>query len=95
MGKVKFDFGNIYMTCGINQATQENEKLCKFVEKALQRHLEGDWGDLCEEDRQSNEEALVNGDRLFSSYKFNDDIRVWIITECDRSATTILFPDEY
>lgn len=94
--KIKFQFGNIYMTDGINSAAQENGKFCQFVEKALERHLTGDWGDLAEEDKALNDSAVANGDdRIFSSYKFNDHTKVWIITEWDRSATTILFPDEY
>jgi len=61
----------------------------------IHRHLSGDWGDLCSEDRRSNNAALLHGDRLFSSYEINPDLRRWIITEWDRSATTLLLPDEY
>ena len=65
----------------------------------LERHLAGDWGDLDEADKQTNNQALKHGDRLFSSYDLHDDAdgetRLWIITECDRSVTTLLFPSEY
>jgi len=61
----------------------------------LDRHVRGDWGDLCEEDRQINAEALSAGGRLLSAYALPDDTRVWIITEADRSATTLLLPHEY
>ena len=60
----------------------------------LHRHQTGDWGDLCEEDRVSNEEALVMDSRIFSSYQIGED-KIWIITEADRRFTTLLLPDEY
>lgn len=61
----------------------------------LTRHMTGDWGDLVEEDRRENERALKHGSRLFSSYKLNDGTKLWIITEHDRSVTTLLLPSEY
>lgn len=68
----------------------------------LKRHLQGDWGDLCEEDRHTNAEALLHGHRLFSSYKLQrassdaDSLpKLWIITEADRSVTTLLLPEDY
>jgi hypothetical protein len=60
----------------------------------LNRHQRGDWGDLGNEDKQSNDQALSLGDRIFSAYQF-DTVKFWVITECDRSATTILLPEEY
>lgn len=61
----------------------------------LVRHNAGDWGDLVEEDRRENERALQHGSRLFSAYKLNDGAKIWLITEWDRSVTTILTPMEY
>lgn len=62
----------------------------------LARHIHGDWGDLSAEDLASNELALLTGKRLLSSYSLPDDRRkVWIVTEADRSVTTILLPEEY
>lgn len=61
----------------------------------LQRHVRGDWGTVCAEDAQTNEEALVCGARLLSSYLIPGGGVIWIITEADRSATTCLRPDEY
>jgi hypothetical protein len=58
------------------------------------RHIHGDWGDLGQEDKQANEEALVTGARIFSAYGKGDG-KLWVITEADRSSTTILRPDEY
>ena len=60
----------------------------------LARHATGDWGELCTFDRRQNEIALSDGYRVFSSYKVPAG-RVWIITEADRSITTILLPEEY
>ena len=60
----------------------------------LSRHQRGDWGDLDNEDKQSNDQALSLGDRIFSAYQF-DTVKFWVITEYDRSATTILLPEEY
>lgn len=62
----------------------------------LRRHLHGDWGDLCDGDWQLNDAALTSGeDRLFSSYQVTPDLKLWIITEWDRSVTTLLLPSEY
>jgi hypothetical protein len=60
----------------------------------LARHATGDWGDLCAFDRRQNEIALREGYRVLSSYEIPTG-RVWIITEADRSVTTILLPEEY
>ena len=62
---------------------------------ALARHASGDWGDVCDEDKQSNEDALKHGSRLFSVYHDKNGIKFWIITEADRSVTTILLPEDY
>ena len=61
----------------------------------LQRHIAGDWGDLPEEDKAENELSLKAGFRILSAYKLMTGVKVWVITEADRSATTILLPDEY
>jgi hypothetical protein len=62
----------------------------------LTRHVRGDWGELCEEDRKENQLSLEHGLRLLSSYRISSgDTKVWVITEADRSATTILLPEEY
>jgi hypothetical protein len=69
----------------------------------LGRHLSGDWGDLCDEDKASNEAALTSGEaRLFSAYTLRRSVegaeeteRIWLITEWDRSVTTALLPSEY
>jgi len=80
------------MTAGVNDLVQRG---ALNPAPYLQRHLNGDWGDLCDEDRRSNDAALKNGDRLFSSYRITPDLKLWIITEWDRSITTLLLPSEY
>ena len=62
---------------------------------ALDRHAQGDWGNLDREDWAENELALREGFRLFSVYLSRNDVKFWIITEADRSITTILLPEEY
>lgn len=59
------------------------------------RHMAGDWGDVCEEDRQTNVEALMHDARVMSVYVLGPTLRLWIITEADRSNTTLLLPEEY
>jgi len=87
------------MTCGVNSRIADDIPFTKFVLKSIRRHLKCDWGDLCQEDKECNDLALSNKEypgRLFSAYEFNGKTdRIYIITEWDRSYTTIMFPDEY
>ena len=61
----------------------------------LQLHVSGNWGSVCEEDALANDAAVNNSERILSSYRIGEYTRVWIITEYDRSVTTILLPSEY
>ncbi|MDO3621719.1 hypothetical protein Q3O98_11475 [Ralstonia pseudosolanacearum] len=61
----------------------------------LNRHARGDWGELSEEDRQQNELAVTTDQRVLSSYRLSNKRKVWIITEADRSVTTVLLPEDY
>lgn len=61
----------------------------------LGRHVTGDWGDVCDEDAAENEFSVVKGFRIFSVYKIAEGVTIWVITERDRSATTLLLPSEY
>ena len=61
----------------------------------LARHVRGDWGEVCEEDRRENEFALQHGFRLLSVYTTQAGEKVWLISEADRSATTLLLPSDY
>lgn len=87
-----FPRGNLVMTCGISNLIEQG---MLNPLPYLRRHLNGDWGDLSDDDRRANDAALKLGDRLFSSYQVNPHLRLWIITEWDRSVTTLLLPDEY
>ncbi len=61
----------------------------------VDRHVRGDWGDISPEGREENNRALRNAGRIISSYTLSTGVRVWVLTEPDRSATTILLPEEY
>ena len=61
----------------------------------LQLHVSGNWGSVCEEDALANDAAVINGECILSSYRIGEYTRVWVITEYDRSVTTILLPAEY
>lgn len=65
------------------------------VAAAIHRHQRGDWGDVCLEDWGLNDQALQEGTRLLSSYKDRNGTKFWIITEHDRSVTTVLLPEDY
>lgn len=87
-----FPFGQIVATPG---ALALLEKANKSPLEFLSRHLRGDWGDLCQEDKTENELSLKFGFRLLSSYPVTKTKKLWIITEADRSVTTLLLPEEY
>ena len=92
----KFNLGKLLMTRGVNNQIADDTKFAKFVIDSLKRHASGDWGNMCQEDKAENELALWQGNlRIFSAYQTERLPKIWIITEADRSATTILFPDEY
>lgn len=87
---IKVSLGKLLMTCGA-QGTLNWEDMIN----ALNRHVIGDWGDVCDEDWKANDQALQYGSRILSAYSDRLETRFWIITEADRSATTILLPEEY
>ena len=89
----RFAPGRVLMTCGVDALVRQGRiNPVPF----LQRHLSGDWGELDDSDRCQNDAALKSGqDRLFSSYQVGHELRLWIITEWDRSVTTLLLPSEY
>ncbi len=91
-GKHLFPLGRLVATPGALQALEANGTGCTHY---LERHLNGDWGDLCEEDKQANAEALEEGLRLLSAYRLEDGTKIWIITEADRTSSCVLLPSEY
>ena len=88
----RFPLGQIVATPGALTALQEAGQR---AEAFIARHAAGDWGELCEADRKENEHSLREGFRLFSSYRLSNGAKLWIITEADRSVTTLLLPLEY
>jgi hypothetical protein len=87
-----FPIGQIVATPG---ALALLEQAHKSPSEFLSRHLRGDWGNLCQEDKTENELSLKYGFRLLSSYQVTDTETLWVITEADRSVTTLLLPAEY
>jgi hypothetical protein len=90
--KPLFPLGRVVATPGALEALQEAGQL---PQEFLHRHVTGDWGVLPPEDVQANEEAVKHGARLLSSYTTTHGTKIWIITEWDRSVTTLLLPSEY
>lgn len=86
----KFDLGRVLITPPAQSLLTSEE-----VMAALGRHITGDWGDCCKEDWAENDLSLREGFRLFSVYRDKKGIKFWIITEADRSATTVLLPEDY
>lgn len=95
---VVFDLGPVVTTPGACDALARNEMSGMEL---LARHAKGDWGELCEEDRKVNENALISGARLMSVYNLPDGTTMWLITDAEidyqhhRQATTFLLPEEY
>ncbi|POZ49795.1 hypothetical protein [Methylovulum psychrotolerans] len=92
MAQQPFPLGQTLATPG---ALETLETLGIEPSTLLDRHLSCDWSDMEAEDQKSNREALKNGSRVFSSYRLGDGVKIWVITEADRSCTTILLPSEY
>ena len=87
-----FSFGQVVGTAAlVRHCEEKNFSLLPY----LIRHGNCDWGDVCKDDKNANDEALKNGLRVLSEYRLPDGKRIWIITEADRSATTVLFPEDY
>lgn len=87
---VPFKLGTVVQTPGARDTLNEFAKL-----GALQRYQRCDWGEVSDEDWDINDAAVVAGDRILAAYRDANGTRFWIITEADRSHTTILLPDEY
>jgi hypothetical protein len=90
LGEPQFELGNIFTTPGADEMIADG----LLADLYIDRHWRGDWGDIDEEDKEANEEAITHGDRLLSC--FDTPVgRLWIITEADRSTTTLMTPEEY
>ena len=92
MSNPMFALGKLVATPGaLAKLTEAGQKPVDFI----LRHAAGDWGQVDAADRQANDDAIAQGERLLSAYTLDTGTRIWIITEADRSATTILLPEEY
>jgi hypothetical protein len=91
-GVARFALGQTVITPGAEEAI---ELAGQTAAEFLRRHISGDWGELSDDDVKENELSLEKGFRLLSRYETTKGERIWIITEADRSATTILLPSEY
>ena len=96
------ELGKVVVTAGVDREMKNSAKFHVFVANCLfRRYLQEDWGEMCIEDKAMNDSAVKNGDdRIFASYNIPEELsdvgdKIWIITEWDRSVTTILFPEEY
>ena len=97
LGKPKFQLGQILATPQALQALQESGQTPDFF---LAKHVRGDWGEVCDEDKMLNDQALVDGSRLLSAYQTLKGTKIWIITEAAddggrRACSTILLPSDY
>jgi hypothetical protein len=92
MATVGLELGSVYATPG---ALHELADAGETVDLYLARHLNGDWGEVAPEDREENRLSLEQGFRVLSAYTLTTGVKIWIITEADRSATTVLLPEEY
>ena len=96
MIRKKFDLGQVVVTKGVEEKMKENRSFSVFVQVSIGRYVHRDWGQTCDEDAKVNNRAIQNGERILAVYKQpKTDTTIRIITEADRSVTTILFPDEY
>ncbi|MCB0032669.1 MAG: hypothetical protein KDE51_01505 [Anaerolineales bacterium] len=87
-----FELGQVVATQGfLDAAFRTGTNPYEYI----QRHVTGDWGQLCEEDKQMNQDGLDHAGRIFSMYHLSDETKIYVITEWDRSVTTLLLPSEY
>jgi len=86
----KFRLGRIVSTANALKCLSNDD-----IFYAISRHQAGDWGDVRPEDRAANDQALVDGSRVFSVYHALNGLKFWMITEADRSVTTVMLPNDY
>jgi len=85
---------NLGRTVATPEALRQLNRLGVPPIRLIARHASGDWGDLCAEDKQANKDAIRDGDRILSAYKLEGE-KFYVITEADRSVTTVLLAYEY
>lgn len=89
---ILFSLGQVFVTPGATGALNETEQT---AEEFLGRHMVGDWGEVSEEDRRANDLGVTDGKRIASSYYTSNGTKIWVITEYDRSRTSLFLPLEY
>lgn len=94
---MQFELGRLTATYGISAAMEDDAAFQRFVAASLNRYRSCDWGELSATDRQANDAAVRNGsDRILAAYISKElQKKIWIITEADRSYTTVMMPQEY
>ena len=92
VSKPLFDMGKIVSTPGALDAL---ERAGQSPGEFLAKHVRGDWGEVDAEDKTANDAAVQEGSRILSAYRLNTQIKLWVITEADRSSTCLLLPEEY
>ena len=90
--KVLFSLGSVYLTVGAREALEESNQT---PNQFLAKHQSGDWGLVCEDDKRENQLSVKEGFRILSSYRTSQNVKIWVITEADRTSTTLLEPNEY
>jgi len=88
--QARFPLGELYVTTAADRTLGP-----AAIARGLARHAEGDWGDVSADDRAANERGIIHGERLHSVYRDGKNVEFWVITEWDRSTTTVLLPDDY
>jgi hypothetical protein len=88
--KTKFPLGQAFITGNALDKRDPDDVL-----RAIVRHASGDWGEVCDEDKRINDQGLEHGTRVLSAYTDRNGVKFWVITEAERSVTTILLPDDY
>lgn len=91
----KFELGKFVTTTSVAELTVKCDEFDEFVADSLKRYADCDWGDMCEEDKAMNDEAVKNGARIFAAYDHSKFGQLWIISEADRSSTTVLLSSKY
>lgn len=97
-----FSLGQLVTTSTVRYEMNKNLVFAAYIAAYVKRHAKGDWGDLCDSDKQLNDDSVAYkrkegnlGERLLSAYTHPDHDKIYIITEWDESVTTVLFADEY
>lgn len=92
----KFDLGQVIVTKSVDEKMKEDRSFSVFVQVSIGRYVHRDWGQTCDEDAKANNRAIQNGERILAVYRQpKTGITIRIITEANRSVTTIMFPDEH